>query len=69
MIQISVWPPLFGHLQPNWGHFHLISQDRFMILNRRTVAEAAMDPPVVVVVHVLNYGYVSLGKCLELITA
>jgi len=40
-----------------------------MILNRRTVAEAAMDPPVVVVVHVLNYGYVSLGKCLELITA
>lgn len=65
----AVWPPFFGHLQPNWGHFLLISHDRFMILDRSTIAEAAVDPPGVVVVHVLNHGYVSLGKCLELITA
>lgn len=69
MVMVTVWPPFFGHLQPNWGHFLLISHDRFMILDRSTIAEAAVDPPGVVVVHVLNHGYVSLGKCLELITA
>ncbi len=44
--------PPFGHLQPNWAYFLLISTDRFMKFDRSTVAEAAVAPSVVVVVPV-----------------